>query len=188
MHLGNKEIEPAQISFIEMMLENKVEVMAVDKRKILFGPNISNIPEYPLIEDILHLDGRIFVSEEDMSYMVEEKPAWFPEMAWPKRMKDGRYIYHIYQNPKPRLPQKAALTLNERKRRFLYGVMLDNGNPTWKNVDDFKIFITEYDKATDDEEIKSLICNKFCYKCKRVDRSNDIAEDATTLYITGFKG
>ncbi len=156
----------------------------------MFQPRIFE-QSTPVTDDIVHKNGAIFVS--DQNYHSWDLPDWFPKDAWGKRLKDGTYVFHAFKvNDRPKNPRKDdSATLQDRKRRFLYQRMMDFGNPTWKDVEDFKSWVEAYEKANTVEAVKEIICDKYCLICKKRKRNNrgndDVGEDAVLLSVNGFK-
>ena len=152
---------------------------------------VSNEPSTPIIGDIVCKDGEIFVS--DQNYHSWNLPDWFPKDAWGKRLKDGDYVFHTFKvNDRPKNPRKnSSATLQDRKRRFFYKLMMDYGNLTCKDISDFKNWLDAYDQANTVEAVKEIICDKYCLICKKRKRNNhgndDIGEDAVLLSVNGFK-
>lgn len=152
---------------------------------------INNGPSTPLNEDIVYKNGEIYTNPND--YMFSDIPSWMPKDAWGKRLKDGTYVFHSFKaNDRPKHPRKDhSATLQDYKRRFLYKLMMDSGNPTWKDVEDFINWLYAYKKAKTVEAVKEIICDKYCFICKNRKRNScsndDIGEDALLLSVNGFK-
>lgn len=147
-------------------------------------------PEILIKNDVIQKDSEIFVS--DQNYLSWNLPEWIPADAWGKRLKDGNYVFHSFKaNGKPKNPRTDnQVSLLDLKRRFLFKLMLDPGNPTWKDVEDFTRWIEAYDQAQTVEETKAVICDKYCLTCRKRKRNScknsDIGEDALLLSVNGF--
>lgn len=151
----------------------------------------NNGPSTPINEDIVYKNGEIYTNPND--YMFSDIPSWMPKDAWGKRLKDETYVFHSFKaNDRPKHPRKDdSATLQDHKRRFLYKLMMDQGNPTWKNVEDFTNWLYAYKKANTVEAVKEIICGKYCLICKKRKQNScgndDIGEDAVLLSVNGFK-
>lgn len=143
----------------------------------LLGTNETN---ETIKQDIIHKDGKIY-TDKPVNYLKEQE--WMPNHTWPKKMKNGEVIYHHYHNDK----HPTRETFTGRKRRFLFSIILDPGNPTWKSTEHFTEWLEAYENA-DTEQFKELVCNKFCKRCKKKKtQEKDIGEDAVTLSVRGYK-
>ena len=145
--------------------------------KVVFDVNVKS--------DIVMSNNKIFITDDPI-YFRWDLPSWMPHNAYGKKLKDGTTFYHAYY--KDVYPPKN--TLEGRKRRFLFSLVLSNGNPTWKNIDDFEHFLEAYSNASTIEDVKEIICHKYCKRCTKKNKNkctSDIGADAMTLAVNGYK-
>lgn len=142
--------------------------------------SVSVSPSTSYLRDMVYFKGEIYVGHHiDDHHIAETIHKW----AFPKKLKDGTYIYHAFDG---NTPDKS--TLENRIRRFIWSLMLSCGNPTWRNVEHFLEWIHSLETAQSVDDLMSIICNKYCKRCKKkTSCSNDIGEDALTLAVNGYK-
>lgn len=143
---------------------------------------LPEVSTHYIIQDIIHKNNKIYVDTNSSPFVSSN--SWMPNYAIPKVMKNGEVVYHCYF--KEAKPDRDSFV--GRKRRFIFSLMLNNGNPTWKSADDFINWLYEYENCKSNDELKLMICGTWCKRCKtRRIKEDDTGGEALSMLMNGYK-